>query len=543
MALKWDEACDTVVLGTGIAGLSTALAATRRGLRTVVLETAAQVGGGTSHSAGLIWVGQNHLAKAAGVDDPREQVLDYMTFLAGGQALRENMATFIDYSPGALRFFERCGIPFRLVKGVPDHYFGMAPGALAFGRSVEAALISGHTLGKWCNRVERPKNAPYFMTAEEQVAWGGFTKISEWDRDLVRKRQQNDDRGVGVGLVTHFLGRLLAEGVAPRVRQNVTELVVERDRVAGVRLSTGKTIRAHAGVAIATGGYDSNPKLMNDFEGLPGVHSMFPASLRGDGLILGSRAGGAVHVVQNHMQLFLGFPVPVGDSGRETEFRLAGIMEACSPHTLVVNRAGERFGDESYFQHLAPKLREFSVERHDYPNLPCFLVFDQSFADAYSFAGRAAGAPIPRWVKRADDVEALAKMLQVEPQGLSRTVSRFNGFVRQGRDEDFGRGEAKWTLAKEKRDGAPRSLGTLAKPPYYGIELRPSVASSAGLLTDAGARVMRYDRRPIRGLYAIGNAAAHTEFGAGYQAGYTMTSGMTFGLLASTHMRRALRKA
>lgn len=41
---------------------------------------------------------------------------------------------------------------------------------------------------------------------------------------------------------------------------------------------------------------------------------------------------------------------------------------------------------------------------------------------------------------------------------------------------------------------------------------------------------------PIEGLYVIGNAAARDEYGVGYQAGFTLASGMTFGCLAVKHM-------
>ena len=43
----------------------------------------------------------------------------------------------------------------------------------------------------------------------------------------------------------------------------------------------------------------------------------------------------------------------------------------------------------------------------------------------------------------------------------------------------------------------------------------------------------------IPGLYVLGNAAAHLEYGNGYQAGYSLTSGMTFGYLAAQHMAGA----
>ena len=44
---------DVVILGSGIAGLAGALAAHELGLKPVVLEKAAALGGGTVHSYGL----------------------------------------------------------------------------------------------------------------------------------------------------------------------------------------------------------------------------------------------------------------------------------------------------------------------------------------------------------------------------------------------------------------------------------------------------------------------------------------------------------
>ena len=538
MAAKWDEQCDVVVLGSGVSGLSAALAAARHGLKTILLEKAGLVGGGTSHSVALVWVGSNHLARAAGIVDKPEAVLEYMNYIGGGQAVAENMHTFVSQSPAALKFFERCGIPFSLVKNVPDHYYGIAPGALAYGRSIEAGLISGKALGRWQKRVLRPANSPYHITAEEMITWGGVNSFSSWDPKLMAERRREDMRGQGVGLVTHLLRLSLEAGVDIRTRQSTKEILFKDDIATGVVLGKGKTLRALSGVVIATGGYESNPRLVADYEGLPGWHSMYPESLQGDGLVLGSRAGGAVHLIQNHMQLFLGFPVPVAEAKNRQEMRLAGIIEMCSPHTLVVNRAGRRFADESYFQHMGPKLREYDTRQHAYTNLPCFLIFDQQYADRYSVAGLPAGSVVPDYVKRAKTLPALGKALGIDGAGLTQTVQRFNGFVEKGKDEDYGRGQVKWTLAVEQRGSAPRSLGSLAKPPYYGLELRPSAASTAGLLTNKHAQVVRHDRSAIKGLYALGNAAARVEYGVGYQAGFTMASGMTFGLQAAKHMKK-----
>src|SRR6202051_366243 len=162
------DAWDVVILGSGIAGLAGALAAHELGLRPLVLEKASTLGGGTVNSYGLIWVGQNHLAQAAGYSDTRDETIAYLRFLGGGSLDDDRMSAFVDRSPEALKFFEKCGVRFRLVWGVPDHYYGSSPGARAAGRTVEADLISGFDLGDWQTLVPAPDDIPSFVTAEEQ---------------------------------------------------------------------------------------------------------------------------------------------------------------------------------------------------------------------------------------------------------------------------------------------------------------------------------------------------------------------------------------
>ena len=102
-----DETYDVVVLGSGIAGLAGALAAHELGLKPIVLEKAEKLGGGTTNSYGLIWVGQNHLAQAAGYDDNRDDVIAYMRFLSGGFLDEERMATFVDRGREAIEVLRR----------------------------------------------------------------------------------------------------------------------------------------------------------------------------------------------------------------------------------------------------------------------------------------------------------------------------------------------------------------------------------------------------------------------------------------------------
>jgi 3-oxosteroid 1-dehydrogenase len=526
---------DVIVLGSGISGLATALAAREKGLEVVVLEKDNKLGGGTTESAGLIWVGDNHLERAAGYADSRKDVLAYLRFLSGGETCEQNFTAFVDHADAAVSFFERCGIKFQLTRGLPDHYFGTAPGAHREGRSFEVELISGDELGDWRHKVRVPPNPAVRVTAEEMIGWGGVNNAAHWDSELLRERCARDLRGQGVGLICHFLKALLARGVPIHAGQRVERLCVEGEHVTGVDVS-GERIVARRGVVLATGGYESNPALVRDLEGWPAWVSQFPPTICGDGYVLATEIGAAVRRLANNMQVILGFPIPVAP-GAEPRMQIAGIVELFSPHTMVVNQAGRRFADESYFQGMIPALRQFDPTTHAHANVPCFLIFDQQFARRYGFAGRPSGREIPDWVARADTPAALAGTLGIDAAGLEATCRRFNGFVAAGADTDFHRGEHAWRLAQDPAArGTNQSLGTIEQPPFYGIELRPAGGCSTGILTNEFSQVMHQRRRPIPGLYGVGNVTARVEYGSGYQAGLTLASGMTFGYLAAGHM-------
>lgn len=535
-----DEIYDTVVLGSGIAGLAGGLAAAAQGLSAIVLEKAALVGGITVHSYGLIWVGQNHLAQAAGLSDSRAEVVDYMRFLGGGSLDEEKMLAFVDHSPEALKFFADCGIPFRLVRGVTDHYYGNAPGGKASGRSIEVDLISGAELGPWRDRVLTPHDVPTFVTAEEQVAWGGINRFSQWDKTIVEDRLARDVRGKGLGLVSHFLKALVARNVPVRTEQQVEQLLVEDGRVTGVLMHGGARILARRGVIIASGGYHANPDMARALEGMPGLEqepsSLAPASITGDGLVLGAEIGAVIHKIENSLKMQLAYTIAADDPAEPPLCVHAGIVELCSPHTLVVNHAGCRFADETFFQGIVPHLRHFDAMRRTYPNVPAFLIFDRQYLRDYSFANRPAGSPVPQAVPRAGTLPELAAALGIDADGLVASVARFNDFAVAGVDTDFHRGENQWKLAAAKSGTSNASLGTIAEPPFYGIKLHPTNANSAGLLTNARGQVMHQRRRPIPGLYASGYVAAQTESGIGYQAGLLLAGAMTFCYLAILDM-------
>jgi succinate dehydrogenase/fumarate reductase flavoprotein subunit len=62
---------------------------------------------------------------------------------------------------------------------------------------------------------------------------------------------------------------------------------------------------------------------------------------------------------------------------------------------------------------------------------------------------------------------------------------------------------------------------------------------SAGVATDADARVLDAEARPVPGLYACGNDMASVMNGAYPGPGITLGPALTFGYLAALHAVRA----
>src|SRR5437868_3647584 len=232
--MNWDESYDVAVIGSGIAGVATALAARNAGLRPVVLEKADKLGGGTSFSMGGIWIGCNHLMLAAGYNDTRDDVLSYMRFVGAEETDDERLLAYVDRGPEALKFFEDIGIRFRISRGLTDHYFGVAPGSVAEGRCLNTEFIAATDLGNWQDSILAPRDTPIEVNSEELFNWGGIANFDNWPKEVLAERRQHKIRTRGVGVITHFVKQLLARDVPIRRRTRAQRLLLDGGRVAGV---------------------------------------------------------------------------------------------------------------------------------------------------------------------------------------------------------------------------------------------------------------------------------------------------------------------
>jgi 3-oxosteroid 1-dehydrogenase len=172
-------------------------------------------------------------------------------------------------------------------------------------------------------------------------------------------------------------------------------------------------------------------------------------------------------------------------------------------------------------------------------------VFDATFRHKYPCGPVAPGyaAPDARisrrlrdgFLTRAATLAELAAKIEVDPDGLARTVARFNTMAAAGVDEDFHRGENASDLYYTDASVRPNpSLAPLATAPFYAIPVFPGdLGTKGGIVTDVGARALTADGAVIPGLFAAGNSAA-SVMGSTYPgAGGTIGPALTFGVIAA----------
>ncbi|MGB3797305.1 MAG: FAD-binding protein, partial [Alteraurantiacibacter sp.] len=206
------------------------------------------------------------------------------------------------------------------------------------------------------------------------------------------------------------------------------------------------------------------------------------------------------------------------------------------PHCIMVNKQGRRFGDESFFHTYSSNAYEFDGHRQTFPNWPAWLLFDQNYKDKYPIGPIAPGDPLPEGMGViADSIEELAKATGIDIAGLCETVARFNKNADKGVDPEFNRGTKLWSHSWGDIRQLNPNLGALDKAPYYAISLERvgTGLASAGLKTDATGAVIGMNGDRVPGLYAVGNSAARTEMGCGYNSGMAIGRSLVFGYIAA----------
>ncbi len=540
---RWDMEADLVAIGSGGGGLAAAITAHDHGISALVLERADQVGGVTALSMGEVWIPGNHLAAEAGIADSAESGFRYVQTLSMGYG---NDAAILNQSlhgPVALRWFEeQIGLKMAVIHSCPDYYFRHNNDAISEGRYLEVVPFPAETLGEWQSRTRVSAQVPYAFTHEDIFKGGGTANMVQWDYGLMAERLGKDERCLGPGLAAYFVKGVLDRGIPLETGVEVVELIGDGHRVVGVRArrdGQDLLIRAHRGVVIAVSSYERNPELAKTLSNQIDPVSMVMPSVDGAHLRMAGQVGARIARVPDPTNL--GIHIPGEELEDGVPLWRGSLPFLGLPHTIVVNRAGQRFADESFYRALYYAVDVIDGASQTHPNFPCWVVFDAQARAKYPFGSVPPGADLPEGLAvSADTLEELALRIGVDPTGLAETVTRFNRDCEGGEDTLFARGTYPWAsvMIGDIHQKPNANLGPLREGPYYAVELKRMGGggiAGTGLVADHHCRAVDWSGDVIDGLYVAGNSMVRFDNGAVMQSGMTNARGMTHGYLAGRH--------
>ena len=527
---EWSATFDWITVGSRVAGLCAAMRGHDLGMKTLLLEHANQVSDIANYLTGSAgFMPMNHLQKAKGWEDSRERGVKYLLHVGGGYAKQEYAEAYVDNAGRVVEYLAtKADIPYSFPgdDGVPvdyGFYDEDVPGGAAKGRSVRSKPFPSEALGTWRDKVWpgayyrgfRGGDSP-FRTAEKQLA--AWRKVLGPEKFEAVVSQNQATWPGNAGWVAYLFRAVINRGIEVRLETEVEKLITENGRVVGVAVNqNGKreNLRANKGVVLAMG---------NKYRGY--------RCDWGEGWRLAAEVEGKVGSIANQVvaRCTIAVPEEIWPNGKHV-----GRTLGSTPHNLIVNWHGERFDDETYYAGVARVVNHFDDRPyHRFRNFPNYLIFDQQLLEKYSFAGMPPGHTEPgdwEWLTQGSTLAELAQKLKIEAKPLQATVARFNEFARRGKDADFSR-EA-------------RSLGTVEKPPFYGLQTNTPdpFETVTEVVIDTHSQVLHYKTdQPIPGLYSAGRQASMSRvWGVGYQGGFLSGSEQIFGFLAAEHAAAATR--
>jgi 3-oxosteroid 1-dehydrogenase len=537
--MSWDSQVDVVVLGSGGAGLASALSAAVAGASVAVFEKAPTVGGTTAVSGGIVWIPAHSRSP-----DGELTVADALRYLRAqslGSMDDELVETFVRTGPSMLDFIEaNSALDFEVATGFPDYRPELPGGQPTGGRSLSAVPFDLAQLGEWATRITS------FPADWSNVGFDAETRA--------RLHAAIDERTghlcvAGTALIAGLLKGLLDAGVTPQTNARAEELIAVNGEITGVRVALPErviSVRARRGVILGTGGFEWDPVLAQAFLRGPMHGAVSPPNNTGDGLRMAMARGADL------ANMGEAWWVPIvqipGDTFDGKQRSRSVRLERTRPRSIIVNAAGRRFVNEACDYNSMAGAFHYLDPRDGYVNDCGWMVFDSVHLQRYGFLGIEPGQPVPDWFCESADLAELAAKAGIDADGLTRTVQEWNRHVAAGADPDFGRGSSAY-------DGywgddsattlAGKTLGPIDTAPYYAVPVRiGAMGTKGGPRTDHDGRVLHIDGEPIPGLFAAGNAmggATGRAYGGaggtlgpamvfGYRAGYTAATGKSVDL-------------
>ena len=426
---------DIVIVGAGPAGMTAGIYAAEGGADVLVLEKMSTVGGAGAISSGATNSYGSEFAKAKGIEDSAEQLKEDMTTAGHGY----NQEDLVDL------FIENTGETFDWLVDLGVAYSDPTPSE------------------------EHSVNRVFLAT------------------------------GSGVSITNAIEKRCEEAGVEIMLETKATELITEDGKVVGVKAegSNGTTYEIYAdSVVLATGGYGANSDLLTD--SLAATPYYGAACSTGDGHLM-AQAVGAELVHMDFGKVYPGgWEYEDGKAKISLGYTLLAVQQEGA---IIVNSEGVRTFREGGLNY------EFKNAIKSDKNNVNYLVLDAAAFDVWKTAVNskqrgnlgseedienaiAANGTSKPVIYHADTLEEVAALAGMDGETLKSTVERWNTFVENGVDEDFGR----TTLSRKIGDG-----------PYYLIAEKTRFATTlGGVVINTNFEVHTASGDVIPGLYAIG---------------------------------------
>lgn len=536
---RWDLEADIVCVGSGAAAMSAATTAVTEGASVIVLEKAPVLGGTTAKSGAVFWIPNHYGLKARGVEDKREDCVQFLC--------RYAFPTL--YSPHAPRF-GLSALDYDRISAFYDY------GSEAVDYIRQHGIFS---LKEWR------------MWALDEPAVDYLAHVPENKTPTGRPLAATDAEGTfcwGWGMIEQMVAYLQARDVPILTEHSVSELLTdESGAVVGLSANTAKggvRVRARKAVIMGTGGFAHNTDMLQRFHEVFAYGSCAQLSAQGDFVPMAQKLGARMGNMHGAWRCAVVLEQALANRSVGT-----GMFVPPGDAMLLVNRYGKRFVNEHRnYNDRSRSHSTFDPNRAEFPNEFQFMIYDQRTAALVSEDnGQPPITPEESYVIKGETLADLATQIRARVASLSpamgsftldgdfdsqmiAAVEQFNGYAVSGKDRDFGRGDQPYDVAWHRLWGLfnyteahaenPYPNSTMhplaAEGPYYAIILAPGLLdTNGGPMTDAKARVVDEADQPIPGLYGAGNCICAPTRNAYAGAGGTIGPALTYGYIAAKH--------
>ncbi len=476
---KYDEEFDVVIIGSGFAGMACALKAGRAGLRVLMLEKMSVIGGNSAICGGNVACPVNPVQKAQGIKDSKE--LFVKDCLKDGLGINHTnlLERIADRCNDTIQMVVDCGCEF-----VPNKMLFEGGHSVPRSYEIKAGTGSGYI---------RPMHA----------------ELKKLKNVIIRTRSKFDDF-----IVTDDRQEVLGVSYRSSYRFDMKLVSDDLENKSGKT----KTVRAKLGVMLAAGGFSrdiwfrqaQDPRVVptTDSTNQPGATA---------GVLVKALGIGAAPVQLCWLQ-FLPYCNP-HEKGFGVSVNFTN--HACMDLGLVVDRkTGKRFMDE----HAGRKIKSDAImnvigKDENYPIAVCDDAIVKAINPSFVKLPLEMGT-----VKKFNTLEELADAFKIKKSAFLAEVKRFNKFVANNKDEDYGR-----ILTFNK------GLN-ISKPPFYGIEVCSKIHHTMGgvMINEEAQVISGTTHQPIKGLYAGGEITGGVH-GASRLGTVAVIDALTFGMIAGEH--------